>query len=567
MSLLENLFKEEENINLRNDHIKADEFMIKLIFLNWILVTTFGGYYYQNYLFGFLSGGLVFAATYGFYKLYGGTAIFRIIVGLLLPIYAMILVQQNFGRIEMHFHYFVLLAFLTIYKDQRPVTIAAIIIIIQHLIFTSLQLNEASIYGVDIIIYNYGCSYEIALLHGFFVVLEWTILRIIIRNNIINFEKIHMYKSKLLKKSLDVINENLISSKTDLRGIILDVSEKFCEISKYSREELIGRSHNIVRHPDMPDSLYVDIWSTIKTGKNWHGEIKNLDKNGEEYWVATTIIPDYDSDDNHIGYTSIRHDITNNKKIEVLNDKLVQEMSDNKKKELLLIEQNKMAALGEMIGNIAHQWKQPLNTISIIVSGMKLEKMMGTLDINELEKPFNDILDSIEYSSNTINTFKNFVKEEKVTKQMLVQDRIKQSLKIVGPVLEYNDIKLKLEINEENPILFTSVSGELDEVIINILNNAKDAILENKIKNSWIKLSTEIEDKKCILSIEDNAGGIPSGVIDNIFDQYYTTKENSNGTGIGLYMSRRIVVETLHGDLYVNNTENGAKFSIEFQID
>ena len=567
MSLLENLFKEEENINLRNDHIKADEFMIKLIFLNWILVTVFGGYYYQNYLFGFLSGGLVFAATYGFYKLYGGTAIFRIIVGLLLPIYAMILVQQNFGRIEMHFHYFVLLAFLTIYKDQRPVTIAAVIIIIQHLIFTSLQLNEASIYGVDIIIYNYGCSYEIALLHGFFVVLEWTILRIIIRNNIINFEKIHMYKSKLLKKSLDVINENLISSKTDLRGIILDVSEKFCEISKYSREELIGRSHNIVRHPDMPDSLYVDIWSTIKTGKNWYGEIKNLDKNGEEYWVATTIIPDYDSDDNHIGYTSIRHDITNNKKIEVLNDKLVQEMSDNKKKELLLIEQNKMAALGEMIGNIAHQWKQPLNTISIIVSGMKLEKMMGTLDINELEKPFNDILDSIEYSSNTINTFKNFVKEEKVTKQMLVQDRIKQSLKIVGPVLEYNDIKLKLEINEDNPILFTSVSGELDEVIINILNNAKDAILENKIKNSWIRLSTEIEDKKCILSIEDNAGGIPSDVIDNIFDQYYTTKENSNGTGIGLYMSRRIVVETLHGDLYVKNTENGAKFSIEFQID
>lgn len=116
--------------------------------------------------------------------------------------------------------------------------------------------------------------------------------------------------------------------------------------------------------------------------------------------------------------------------------------------------------------------------------------MMGTLNLDELEKPFNDILYSNEYSSNTINTFKNFVKEKKVRKQMVVQDRIKQSIRIAGPVLEYNDIKLKLEIDEENPVLFTSVSSELDEVIINILNNAKDAILEHKIKGSWIKITT-----------------------------------------------------------------------------
>lgn len=109
-----------------------------------------------------------------------------------------------------------------------------------------------------------------------------------------------------------------------------------------------------------------------------------------------------------------------------------------------------------------------------------------------------------------------------------------------------------------------SVSGELDEVIINILNNAKDAIIENKIIDSWIKIEVTKNDSKCIVSIEDNAGGIPDHIIDSIFDQYYTTKENSNGTGIGLYMSRRIITETLNGDLYVKNSENGAKFFIEF---
>ena len=564
MSIIGSLYEEESNSNLKTDHQKADKFMMQIMFLNWVLVSTFGGYFYQTYMFGFITGGILFITSFIFYKLYSGKAIFRIIIGILLPIFAMILVQQSFGRIEMHFHYFVLLAFLTIYKDYKPVTISAIVIVIQHLVFTYLQLNEVSLFGINVIIYNYGCSYDIALLHGFFVLLEWTILRIIIKNNILNFEKIHEYKGKLLKKSLDVINQNLIASKTDLKGIITEVSDKFCEISKYSREELIGKSHNIVRHPDMPVELYKDIWNTIKSKKTWHGEIKNLDKNGDAYWVDTTIIPDFDSDDNHVGYTSIRHDITNNKKIEVLNTQLIDEMTENKKKELLLIEQNKMAALGEMIGNIAHQWKQPLNTISIIVSGLKLEKIMGTLKVEELEKPFDDILDSINYSSNTINTFKNFVKEKKEKKEMIVQDRIEQSLKIVGPVLEYNDIQLKLELNKDKPISFVSVSGELDEVIINILNNAKDAIIENKIIDSWIKIEVTKNDSKCIVSIEDNAGGIPDNIIDSIFDQYYTTKENSNGTGIGLYMSRRIITETLNGDLYVKNSENGAKFFIEF---
>ena len=567
MGMINSLFKKEEDLNLLSQHIEADKFMLQLMFFNWILVSTFGGYFYSTYLFGFISGGILFGTSYLFYKLYSGTAVFRIIIGILLPIYAMILVQQSFGRIEMHFHFFVLLAFLTYYKDLKPVAVSSVVIVLQHLLFTYLQLKEVSVGGTDIIIYNYGCSYDIAFLHGFFVLMEWFILRIIIRNNIKNYEKIKLYKSKLLKKSLDVINENLIASKTDLKGIILEVSEKFCEISKYSREELIGKSHNIVRHPDMKDELFKEIWTTIKNGKTWHGEIENLAKDGSTYWVDTTIIPEFDSDDNHIGYTSIRHDITNNKKIEVLNEKLVVEMHNSKEKELLLIKQNKMAALGEMIGNIAHQWKQPLNTISIIVSGMKLEKMMGTLKVEELDKPFDDILDSIEYSSNTINTFKNFVKEEKVKKQMVVQERVDMALKIVGPVLEYNSIDIILDLKEVAPVKFTSVSGELDEVIINILNNAKDALIEKEIEEPWIKIALEENADKCTLTIEDNAGGIPDHIIGNVFDQYYTTKENNNGTGIGLYMSRRIVTETLEGDLYVKNTKNGAKFYIEFKID
>jgi len=251
---------------------------------------------------------------------------------------------------------------------------------------------------------------------------------------------------------------------------------------------------------------------------------------------------------------------------QTLEDKVLNEVDKNMQKEILLLEQSKMAQMGEMIGNIAHQWRQPLSTISTVASGIQVKYQFGILEEDELPAQMTQIVEKTEYLSNTIETFRNFLKEEKEERVAVIQDRIDVSLKIVGVVLDDHDIKLVNNMNYEKPINVNIVLGELTEVIINIINNAKDALIDNKIKNPTIEVSLEDKKDKVILTIEDNAGGIPDDVLPKIFNPYFTTKHQSQGTGLGLHMSYTIITKSLNGNLYAKNTKKGAKFFIELPI-
>ncbi len=225
--------------------------------------------------------------------------------------------------------------------------------------------------------------------------------------------------------------------------------------------------------------------------------------------------------------------------------------------------QTKQAQMGEMIENIAHQWRQPLSTISTISSGISLNIDLGNKpEYNTISEDMNRIVSTTKYLSNTIETFRNFLKEKKELKEVVLQDRLNLVISIVSDSLKSRHIKLKNNIDEEK-FTFTTIVGELDQVLINIINNAKDAIKENDIKEPWVELNLEKKEKYFLLTIEDNAKGIPEKIIDKIFDPYFTTKHKSQGTGLGLHMSYKIVTESLRGKLYVENTKNGAKFFIE----
>lgn len=225
--------------------------------------------------------------------------------------------------------------------------------------------------------------------------------------------------------------------------------------------------------------------------------------------------------------------------------------------------QTKQAQMGEMIENIAHQWRQPLSTISTISSGISLNIDLGNKpEYNTISEDMNRIVSTTKYLSNTIETFRNFLKEKKEIKEVVLQDRLNLVISIVSDSLKSRHIQLKNNIDEEK-FTFTTIVGELDQVLINIINNAKDAIKENDIKEPWIELNLEKKEKYFLLTIEDNAKGIPEKIIDKIFDPYFTTKHKSQGTGLGLHMSYKIVTESLRGKLYVENTKNGAKFFIE----
>ena len=232
----------------------------------------------------------------------------------------------------------------------------------------------------------------------------------------------------------------------------------------------------------------------------------------------------------------------------------------------ILRQQSKMASMGEMIGNIIHQWRQPLNYISTVASGIKVTQEYTTLDPKTIKEDMDGILEQINYLSNTMDTFKNFIMENKTIEEVVLQDTINASLNIIKASFKDNHIKIINNIDYKDPIKINLVIGELSEVIINILNNARDILVEKKAEDSWVKLDAIKKDSSVLITIEDNGGGIPPEIISKIFNQYFTTKDRCIGTGIGLHMSYQIIVDSLKGSLYVENTQNGAKFFIELPL-
>jgi signal transduction histidine kinase len=251
---------------------------------------------------------------------------------------------------------------------------------------------------------------------------------------------------------------------------------------------------------------------------------------------------------------------------ESLEEKVKEEVEKNRKSELRLLEQSKMVSMGEMIGNIAHQWRQPLSVITINTSAISIKRDMGELDDKYLDDALNSINRNVKYLSETIDTFRDFVKDNKELKEVVLQKTINTTINIIKDSLKNHHIELINKIDYKHDINITLTKGELEQVMLNIINNARDILVENKIDNPWIKIALTKEDKKVIITIEDNGGGVPQNILPKIFEPYFTTKHQSKGTGLGLHMSYKIITESLHGDLYVKNSQNGAKFFIELLI-
>lgn len=226
-------------------------------------------------------------------------------------------------------------------------------------------------------------------------------------------------------------------------------------------------------------------------------------------------------------------------------------IKENSKQQHILSQQSKMAAMGEMIGNIAHQWRQPLSVITTVASGMKLQKEFNTLD----DKTFNDSIDNItnsaQYLSKTIDDFRNFFKSDKNESIFSISESIEKVIKLTEAQFKNNEIIFIKNIQDFNIL---GLENEFIQALINILNNAKDALLEEKGLRLII-ISTNKSENKAFIKIEDNAGGIDEKIIDKIFEPYFTTKHQSKGTGIGLYMTQKIINQHMNGNISIKNSE------------
>ena len=235
---------------------------------------------------------------------------------------------------------------------------------------------------------------------------------------------------------------------------------------------------------------------------------------------------------------------------------------DANEKERILAHQSKLASMGEMIGNIAHQWRQPLTALSSILINIELFFEKGKLTKEKLSSKINEANEQITFMSKTIDDFRNFFASGKQKERFSVLVPIKKVENLMNASLNNNDIKLNINI-KDNFELFV-YPNEIAQALLNLISNAKDVILERGIKDGYITISAYIEDGKHILTVKDNAGGIKVTPIEKIFEPYFSTKHATSGTGIGLYMTKTIIEKNNNGKIFVTNDNNGAVFTIIF---
>lgn len=233
--------------------------------------------------------------------------------------------------------------------------------------------------------------------------------------------------------------------------------------------------------------------------------------------------------------------------------------------EYLFMQQTKLATMGEMIGHIAHQWRQPLTQLSGLLMNFAASYEFGQLDqkhMNQLIKEGNEL---IKYMSTTIEDFRNFFTPGKEKEEFELSQAIQRAVNIISATLNYFRIELEIMTPSE-PIILSGYPSELGQVILNLLDNAKDILVEREIKSPKITITTRLISDRVQLCIEDNAGGIDEAILDKIFDIYFTTKTKRGGSGLGLYISKLIIERKGLGEISVTNSTLGASFTILLQI-
>lgn len=235
---------------------------------------------------------------------------------------------------------------------------------------------------------------------------------------------------------------------------------------------------------------------------------------------------------------------------ENLKKEIQEEVEQNRQKDNMLFQQSKMASMGEMIENIAHQWRQPLSLISTSASGIKINKEYGTLSDELLDEAVDNIMNGTKFLSNTIDDFRDFYKVDKTKDRFNIKEVLDKTLKLTSSRFTNRAIKVIKDCEE---LYILGFENELIQVFINILNNARDQLENFSHDERFIFISVKKDENRAVISIKDNAGGIKEEIINRIFEPYFTTKGSDKGTGIGLFMSKEIIEKHFYGEIFAKN--------------
>ena len=355
----------------------------------------------------------------------------------------------------------------------------------------------------------------------------------------------------LLQKITDLVPVRMFWK--DMDGVYLGANESFVADAQLNTvSDIIGKTDYEMTWKKDAKRFRDDDASVIETGvPRLNYEEEQPREDGSAIYLMTSKVPLRNTNDEIIGVLGIYNDVTEHKRLE----------KETKEKEKQLFKQARHAQMGEMIAMIAHQWRQPLSSISATVSSLKIKQSLGTNNDENLENELNKIASFTEHLSKTIDDFRGFFKEEKNKHKITLEKVSEDSLAIIKPALESSSISISIQhqCNEE----LLTYPNELKQVVINLLKNAQEAFDKKEVEEKRIEIKTYKNNDRYCLEVYDNADGIKEEIIGNIFEPYYTTKGLLNGTGLGLYMSKMIIEEHLNGKISAINKDDGVSFLIE----
>ncbi len=311
-----------------------------------------------------------------------------------------------------------------------------------------------------------------------------------------------------------------------------------------------------------PQALLGDTWDNLYAAMEKKGQIENFAAavGGRNFEFSGVLSKNINSRYIKI----IAKDVTEHETMkQQLKDEVRDEIRLRQEQEYLMMQQSRLASMGEMIGHIAHQWRQPLAQLGGILMNLESAQAFGELDETYLQKKITHGNEMIKYMSQTIDDFRLFFTPNENIERFDVVLALRQTINIVSAGLDYHHIEVKMDAQTEKFFTYTSAS-EFTQVVLNLLNNAKDALAQSSHAERFIYISLSEEKNDNVLVFCDNGGGIDPAVLPEIFNPYVSTKRQIGGTGIGLYMSQLIMEQKMNGSIHAHNDEKGACFTLRF---
>jgi len=352
---------------------------------------------------------------------------------------------------------------------------------------------------------------------------------------------------------------------TDAELNIQSVNPAYTQITGFEAGEIIGRKLGAMDSGLHTPEFFRAIRTALECDGCWQGEILDRRKNGEVFpkWLAISAVKNRQGE--HSNYVAIFSDITQSKRTEeqlrglneTLEKRVAEEVAKNREKDHLMIQQSRLAAMGEMIGNIAHQWRQPINALGLVLANIKDAFEYNQLDKEYLDKSVKSGQHLIQKMSSTIEDFRNFFKPNKEKEPFRPCDSVAEAIKLVAHSFKNHNIEIAMGSCDVSCEVL-GYPNEFAQVVLNALTNAKDAIVARGIPGE-VHIRVARTEEQVTVTLSDNGGGIPEEILGKVFDPYFTTKEK--GTGIGLYMSK-MIMDNMGGSIAIRNNENGVEMVI-----